>query len=193
MISTTSQTFFDQKYRENADPWNFTTSDYELGRYRTILAALENRRFRYAVEPGCSIGVLTSQLATICDAISAFDLSPTAVETARARCAHFPHVTISCQSFHSCHPRGADLFVLSEIGYYFSVAELTSVLNRCFDEIAPSATVLACHWLGDSSDHVLRGDEVHDVICQAPELKHEFGERHRYFRIDRWRKNGVRR
>jgi hypothetical protein len=193
MISSTSQAFFDQKYREDADPWKFATSGYELGRYGAIVAALGNRRFHYAVEPGCSIGVLTSQLAKICDVITAFDLSPTAAEAARVRCAPFPHVAISCQSFRSCYPRGADLFLLSEIGYYFSDAELTHIMNRCVDELARSATVVACHWLGHSLDHILSGDEVHGIISRTAGLSHELGERHGHFRIDRWRKTGVQR
>jgi hypothetical protein len=191
MISHTSQSFFDQKYREDADPWNFATSNYELGRYRAILDFLGDRRFHHAVEPGCSIGVLTSQLAKICNLISAFDLSPTAGEIARARCAHLPHVTVSCQSLSLCHPRGADLLLLSEIGYYFSDVELANILNRCVDKLAPSATILACHWLGHSTDHLLHGDEVHSIISKTEGLSHEFGERHEHFRIDRWRKLGF--
>lgn len=189
MISTTSQVFFDEKYRADSDPWKFASSDYELGRYQAILAALSSRRFLFAFEPGCSIGVLTSQLAKICDVIFAFDLSPTAAQAARLHCAPFRNVTISCQSLSSCHPRGADLLVLSEIGYYFSATPLAKISNRCVNELAPSATVLACHWLGDSSDHVLHGDEVHDIIGRTMGLTHEWGERHQHFRIDRWRKN----
>jgi len=190
MISTTSQDFFDQKYREDADPWHFATSDYELGRYKAILSALGSRRFHHAVEPGCSIGVLTAKLAELCDAVSAFDLSPKAVETARERCSPFPHVTVTCQSFAACRPRGADLLLLSEVGYYFSGVELASIMSRCVDELAPSAAVVACHWLGHSPDHVLHGDEVHDLISQTATLRHEGGERHEHFRIDRWQKSG---
>lgn len=193
MIASASQAFFEQKYRQDSDPWHFATSDYELGRYHAILAALGSRRFHYAVEPGCSIGVLTSKLGEICDRVSAFDLSPTAVEAARARCAAFPHVSISCRSFTCCHSRGADLFVLSEIGYYFSSAELAKILERCVAELALSAIVVACHWLGHSPDHVLHGDEVHRIICQTEGLIHEFAERHQNFRIDRWRKGEDRR
>ncbi len=190
MISATSQDFFDQKYRDNADPWHFATSDYELGRYRAILSALGSRRFHYAVEPGCSIGVLTAKLAEGCDAVSAFDLSPTAVAEARLRCSLFPQVTVTCQSFGACRPLGADLLLLSEIGYYFSRVELANIMNRCVGELAPSAAVVACHWIGHSPDHVLHGDEVHDIISQTAKLRHEGGERHAHFRIDRWKKAG---
>lgn len=190
MISPTNPDFFDAMYRADADPWRFASSEYELGRYQAILDALGDRRFDYAVEPGCSIGVLTAQLAQICGKVSAFDLSSIAAGKARERCAPFPHVAISCQSLSSFHPYEADLLILSEIGYYFSATELANVVNRCVEELAPSGTVLACHWLGDSADHVLHGDQVHDIIAETAGLTHEFGERHQHFRIDRWRKNG---
>jgi trans-aconitate methyltransferase len=191
MTSSTSVALFEEMYRADADPWKFATSEYELRRYRNILAALGNRRFHHAVEPGCSVGVLTSQLGQICDAVSAFDLSPTAVKEARQRCARFSHVTISCQSFSSFDPRTVDLLVLSEIGYYFSKIELADILSRWSAELAPSATVLACHWLGDSPDHVLHGDAVHGIIGQTPGLRHELGERHEHFRINRWRTSRI--
>ena len=89
----TSREFFDEKYARDPDPWGFTSSPYELTRYATLLRALEGRRFRHAFEPGCSIGVLTDRLATLCTRVDALDISPRAIELARARCALHDNVT----------------------------------------------------------------------------------------------------
>ena len=57
------QSYFDRIYQQNPDPWNFETSPYEAEKYRRTLAALPRKRYMRALEIGCSIGVLTSQLA----------------------------------------------------------------------------------------------------------------------------------
>src|ERR1700733_8020555 len=94
--ATTSAEFFDHIYREAPDPWNFAASDYEQGRYRSILDALGGRRYVRAFEPGCSIGILTAQLASLCDRVEAIDISPTAVTRVRERCKSLRNVNIVC-------------------------------------------------------------------------------------------------
>ena len=88
--STTSRAFFEEKYKGSEDPWRFASSSYELGRYDAIINALSFRRYRRAFEPACSIGVLTEQLAIICDRVDATDISSTAVEQAIHRCQAAP-------------------------------------------------------------------------------------------------------
>ena len=83
-LSPTSAEFFETMYAEREDPWEFASSQYERDRYAAIVRALGNRRYRRAFEPGCSIGILTPQLAAFCDRVEAMDISPTAVARARA-------------------------------------------------------------------------------------------------------------
>ncbi len=71
--------YFEQLYVRDPDPWRFATSGYERDKYAATLAALPNRRFASGFEVGCSIGVLTRQLAERCDALLAADGSPTAL------------------------------------------------------------------------------------------------------------------
>jgi methylase of polypeptide subunit release factors len=126
--NTTSQEFFEAKYRENSDPWAFASNDYEQNRYSVILRALGSRRYRRAFEPGCSIGILTARLASICDHIDAIDISPTAVTRARHYCAHLDNVNIHCGSLPKDVPAGTfDLVILSEIGYYFGGQQLSGL------------------------------------------------------------------
>ena len=189
---TTSASFFEAKYQAEPDPWKFETNPYELGRYRTILAALGDRHYRRAFEPGCSVGVLTEQRAARCDAVEACDLSPTAVETARKRCLALPHVSLSVGPLTAATAGermaagGFDLVVMSEIGYYFPLRELRPLLDELINPLPAGGTFLASHWLGSSGDHILSGDQVHETLMAHPRLQHEHGERHEGFRLDRW-------
>ena len=65
--------YFEAIYQADADPWRFATSDYEREKYAATLAALPLQAYRSGFEVGCSIGVLTSQLARRCDRLLAVD------------------------------------------------------------------------------------------------------------------------
>jgi SAM-dependent methyltransferase len=184
---TTNQEFFEAKYRENNDPWAFASNDYEQNRYSEILHALDSRRYRRAFEPGCSIGVLTARLASICQNVDAIDISPTAVTRARHNCAHLSNVSIHCGSLPKDVPPGTfDLVVLSEIGYYFDRRNLFRVGSNIAGRLELSGVLLAVHWLGHSEDHLIDGDSVHEILNQLDGLTLKFSERHVGFRIDRW-------
>ena len=182
-----SQAAFEAKYRQSADPWQFAASPYEQRRYATTLRALTRARYTHVFEPGCSVGVLTERLAQLCGEVEAFDISASAVEQARGRCGHLANVRLSCQSLPDRLPvEGFDLLVLSEIGYYFSLAEWRRIAWELITPMARGATLLAVHWLGVSPDHCLSGDQVHEVLESFPELHLEHAERHEQFRVDRW-------
>ena len=187
---TSTAGFFEAKYREKKDPWDFELAPYEINRYKTIFAALSHRRYSRAFEPGCSVGVLTERLASICDVVEACDFSQTAVKQAQARCAGLPNVVISCQSLADTPPcDDCDLLVLSEIGYYFSSSEWTAIVNRLVAAMHPGTVLLAAHWLGTSPDHRMSGDAVHTILRSMPALHLEHAERHEGFRLDRWRRS----
>jgi SAM-dependent methyltransferase len=178
---------FERRYRGRWDPWHFRTSAYERGRYEATLRSLPGNRYAFAYEPGCSIGELTALLAPRCEQLLATDVSPTAVERARKRCAVFPHVRIECRDVRdTALAAPPDLIVLSEIGYYFDALELEALAAGLGAALRLGGTLLAVHWLGKSPDHMLHGDEVHDVLLRALPLQHELGERHSGFRVDRW-------
>jgi len=54
-IDTTSQAFFENTYRSDADPWDFASSGYERQRYEIIPRVLKGRHYRHAFEPGWSV------------------------------------------------------------------------------------------------------------------------------------------
>ncbi len=179
--------FFEAKYQWNADPWNFAKSEYELQRYDAIIAALAPRRYARAFEPGCSVGVLTEKLAALCDAVEAVDFSATAVARARERCAYLPHVEIRILSLRERMPlEGFDLVVLSEIGYYFCARDWKALVAELVGSLPSGTTLLAAHWLGESPEHQIPGDEVHAILRAEPLLLLQHAERHEHFRLDRW-------
>jgi hypothetical protein len=192
VLPTNSPEFFEAKYRGGVDPWNFAVDAYEQARYRTILQALAPSHYRHAWEPGCSVGVLTEQLAACCDRVDACDFAPAAVEQARVRCAELPGVRVYCASLTDEAPLATfDLVVLSEIGYYFTAEEWQRQASRIAEGMHPGATLLAAHWLGKSPDHIQGGDAVHEILLAIPRLHQEHAERHEQkdsgFRLDRFR------
>lgn len=184
---TTSQQYFDAKYLANPDPWNFAGSPGENARYDALFHLLEDRRYVRAFEPGCSVGVFTDRLAKLCERVDALDISPTAAEEARRRCAHLPQVHIASGSLPEAIPDGTfDLILLSEVGYYFTKSQLSNLIAELVTRLSPGGLLVGGHWLGHSPDHLLSGDIVHRIIGATPGLTLERSERHETFRLDRW-------
>ena len=189
--STVSQAAFEAKYRACSDPWNFTDSEYERGRYEVTLRSLMRPRYRRAFEPACSIGVLTAALAERCDEVQAVDIAPSAVAAARTRCADFPGVTIGCADVLRQSPAGPfDLIIFSELGYYFEEQQLKRIAESLGARLVAGGELLAVHWLGASRDHLLHGDPVHDILKDvlARSCAWIKGDRHPGFRLDTWRR-----
>jgi SAM-dependent methyltransferase len=185
--ATTNAEFFEAKYRENIDPWAFASSEYEQHRYSMTLRALEHRRYKRAFEPGCSIGILAARLALICDRVDSIDFSQTAIDQARRFCEAFPNVHLNCGSLPADIPSGTfDLIVMSEIGYYFNGHALARIGTQLIERLQPSGVLLGVHWLGYSADHLLDGNQVHDILTNLDGLTLECSEKFPGFRIDRW-------
>jgi SAM-dependent methyltransferase len=189
--SPVSQAAFEAKYRRSIDPWNFTASRYERDRYELTLRSLMRTHYRRAFEPACSIGVLTAALAGRCDEVLAIDIAPSAVAIARQRCASLPQVTVSCADLAAHCPRGSfDLIVFSELGYYFSTTRLTQIARSLSAQLEVGGELIGVHWLGDSEDHLLHGDQVHATLkgALAQSCTWIKGARHPGFRLDTWRR-----
>jgi SAM-dependent methyltransferase len=186
-INTTSQEFFERKYLSDVYPWQFASSEYERNRYSAIIRALNQRQYGRAFEPGCSIGRLTARLADICSCVDAMDISATAVTRARDYCSNLNNVEIRCGSLPKDIPyQEYDLIVFSEIGYYFNESELRLLADKLVAHVGETGVLIACHWLGNSEDHLLSGDKVHDVLAATEGILLEHSRRYDGFRLDRW-------
>lgn len=162
---TIPATYFEQQYQADIDPWKFRTSDYERGKYAATINALSKPFYDRALEVGCSIGVLSGQLAERCGELIAIDASATAIAAAKA--SNLPNVSFEVRSLPDGFPDGRfDLIVLSEVLYYFSRSDLRRVAQSCVEALSPGGEIVLCHWLGET-DYPLSGTEASDMFADA--------------------------
>lgn len=156
--------YFDRLYAQRADPWDFETSPYEAAKYAATLAALPRSRYANALELGCSIGVLTRELAPRCERLLATDVSEVALAHARVRCADLPQVTFARRDLSGQFPKGRfDLILVSEVGYYFSPPDLERLRAQIAAGLASRGHLLLVHYTGETN-YPLSGDTVHDTF-----------------------------
>jgi SAM-dependent methyltransferase len=169
-MTSTNRAYFEDIYRDSADPWDFETSAYEQRKYLLTMDSLPRPRYRRAFEPGCSIGVLTELLAQRCDQLVASDMIPAALDAAKCRLRGASHVALENLVIPHDWPTGRfDLVVLSEIAYYFDQDDLETVLLCIVDSTEAGAHVIGVHWRGET-DYPLSGDQAHEAIDEVADL-----------------------
>ncbi|MBB6626766.1 bifunctional PIG-L family deacetylase/class I SAM-dependent methyltransferase [Nocardioides sp. KIGAM211] len=153
----------DVLHREREDPWGVEERWYEHRKRDLTLAVLPRRRFRRALEVGCSRGALAEALATRASATVAVDRSPMAVHLAQQRLGGDPSVTVAEYDVPTAWPAGEfDLVVLSEVGYFLSPADLDLLIERIAGALTDDGVVLLCHWRHPIHGWVLDGPDVHE-------------------------------
>ena len=181
--------YFDEVYRANEDPWGFESSPYEREKYAATLAALPRASYEAAFEIGCSLGVLTAQLAPRCAHLLAVDVSEAPLIKARQRCANLPQVEFQLLRVPEQYPpRLFDLVLVSEVGYYWSPADLNKAIGLIAASLRPGGQLLLVHWTPPVHDYPLTGDDVHEAfLAQATAsgpLRHLHGQRQENYRLD---------
>ncbi len=181
--------YFEALYRDKGDPWEFETSAYEAGKYRETLAALPEPQFASVLEVGCANGVLTAHLGPRCDALLAVDVSETALEAARRRCADQPHIRIEQRRLPAEAPQETfDLVLLSEVVYYWDSEDIVRLGDWLRGAVRSGGHVLLVHWIGET-DYPKSGDdavaELHAAL--ADRVSVERSDRHEAYRLDLWR------
>lgn len=178
--------YFEQIYARDADPWDYASSDYERAKYAATLNALPGQRFRRGLEVGCSIGVMTGQLAARCDALFAIDVSRAALNRARQSCRDRPNVSFALMRVPSQWPTATfDLMVFSEVLYYLSRADVAHTACHVLNTLEPDGAVILVHWLGDTG--VGRtGDNAASWFAAdlAPALRVTLRMRTAHYRLD---------
>lgn len=192
--NTLPPAYFDHVYQANRDPWSFETSPYERAKYAATLAALPHPHYAQAFEIGCSLGVLTAQLAPRCGHLLAVDVSEAALAQARTRCAALPQVDLRLMRVPEEFPgQRFDLIVLSEVGYYWSPADLARAATHLIAALAPGGQLLLVHWTPPVHDYPLTGDDVHQFFLSktvpACPLRHLTCQRHETYRLDLFEKS----
>jgi SAM-dependent methyltransferase len=182
--------YFEGLYSADPDPWGFETSAYEQAKYDATLAALGIERSGRALEVGCAIGVLTARLAAVCDHLLAVDVSDTALEAARARCAELTNVELKRMSLPAEAPEGLfDLIVLSEVAYYWDDADLARMGDLLRRIVQPGGRVLLVHWTGETDYPQTADAAVEGLAAEAgPDFSVAVADRTGDYRLDLWRR-----
>ena len=186
-VDSRGATEFERQYRQAIDPWQYESSPYERAKYAATLAALPRPRYHAALEIGCSIGVLTAQLAPRCDWLLAIDFAETALARARERLATISTVEFRQMAFPAeCPAEQFDLTILSEVGYYWSWPDLRAAKERIIERLTSGGHLLLVHWTPPIDDAPLNGDEVHEEFLDRSDdrLDHLAGERAETYRLD---------
>jgi cyclopropane fatty-acyl-phospholipid synthase-like methyltransferase len=185
---------FEKKFRNNIDPWDYTTSPFERYKRGVLLRACGCRTYGRGLELACAIGETTRRLARRCLRLMAVDSSATAVAEARRRLRGFQNVTIRQAVLPGETPRGPfDLIVASEIAYYLDSRELSDLLARLKSALAPAGRIVFLN-------HVRQFDDASQLPALAQRrlyldlsatMRVEFHERHGRFEVVTFQKSRV--
>lgn len=164
--------YFDDVYTGNADPFRLSDNWYEERKYSLTLAALPRAHYRRALEPGCSIGILTEKLGGRCASLISTDVVGAALDAARERVTAtelasrvtFVEWSLTDEWDVVAAGESFDLIVLSEVGYYLDEADLRQAATEAVAHLEAGGTLLAVHWRHPVADYPLSGDDVHAVI-----------------------------
>ncbi|MDQ2779836.1 MAG: nodulation S family protein [Pseudomonadota bacterium] len=185
---TLAPDYFEGVYAASEDPWGFESRVYERSKYARTLAALPHAHYARGLEIGCSIGVLTRQLAARCTSLLAVDVNDTALQIARRNGAAAGNVEWLRLQMPQELPEGRfDLIMVSEVAYYWSVADLTRMADWMVQRLNPGGAIVLVHWTDPVADYPLRGDFVHAHFIDralSGQLRRRYGEWHPRYRVD---------
>jgi peptidoglycan/xylan/chitin deacetylase (PgdA/CDA1 family) len=157
-----------QEFREQLfacpDPWSYDDL-YERTKRRHTLELIEGHRFESVLEMGCAEGFFTEELASVTSSLLAIDISRTALERARIRCASHSNVTFDQLDAFEQLPEGHfDLVVCAEILCYtknrFALARLARGIR---ERVQPDGFVLLTHPNGLADRPDQSGMDLHEI------------------------------
>jgi SAM-dependent methyltransferase len=184
--------YFNRVYAAKDDPWDFATSEYEKAKYAQTLEALPREHYANVLEIGCSIGILTAQLAPRCGHLLSVDVSAKALELARERCREFQNVELRRMSVPNEFPGGRfDLVLVSEVGYYFSPPDRARLADRIAEHQSHGSDLLLVHFTPKVEDYPATGDQVHDYFRSRPEWDTIASGREERYRLDVLRRRAA--
>ena len=167
---TIPQSFFDSFFARHDDPWGFESRWYERRKRELLMAVLPRPTYEATLELGCATGVLTERLAERSGRVLALDFAQAAIDAAVDRIGDRDDVEVRRATLPAEWPEGDyDLVVFSEIGYYWSQADLEAGIARMLESLRDGGHLVACHWRRQSGS--VTGDTVHAALRARPELE----------------------
>jgi LmbE family N-acetylglucosaminyl deacetylase len=158
--------YFGGLYDRRSDPWRYETRWYEQRKRALTMASLPRRRYRRALEIGCSTGALTQELAARCDEVVAMDIDARALERVRERGLDTV-TTILADALEGLPAGPFDLLVLSEVGYYWGASGVARIARQTREIATDDAHLLACHWRRPVEQRDGATDVVHGTLRRA--------------------------
>lgn len=154
--------FFDDLWKDG-DYWQLETSAFEQARYARIMQLLEGRTYARTLEIGCGAGAFTRRLAGISDRVVGLDVSPVAIERARARSTDLAGVEFRIANVMDSGPEGDgpwDLIVMNETIYYlgwlYSFFDISWLAQRLLTATGTGGSFLMANTFGDTVGYLLR-------------------------------------
>jgi SAM-dependent methyltransferase len=176
--------YFEKMYAADPDPWRFRTSAYEAAKYAATVAALADRHYGRALEVGCSIGVLSQQVAPLCDDFLGLDIAEAPLVEARVRCQELPQVRFARMEVPGTWPDGGfDLILLSEVLYFLNADGIVATAGHVRRSLLTGGRVLLVNWIGDPKPPQ-PGDLAAEAFLAAAGLEVEQARREERYRLD---------
>ena len=150
LVAPLGRRFWALRYR-NEDPWNYTSSPYELGKYERTLRLLPTAPnasgvHEYVLEVGCSEGVFTSMLARSgkVRSILGVDVATKAIERARLRCQPLSNVELRLGDVRELtleHPVSA-VFCAEVLSHMRSWKNIRAICEKLVSVLVPGGALL---------------------------------------------------
>ena len=179
---------WERSYAGEGDPYGYELGGYDLARYQRMLDMLGDRRFRRALDMGCSVGVLSELLAPRCDELVAVDISGAAVARARERLSGYGHVAVERRTLPAEIPDGPfDLIVCADVAEYWDRGSRLRAIRSIEDRLAPDGVLLASFWRPYTASHVQPGDAAAGILRRRSHLRRVsgwIGPKHRLERYE---------
>ena len=164
---TRARQFFDDLWR-NGDYWDLETSPFEREKYARQLDRIGDRRYRNVLEIGCGTGTFTRALAGLADRVVALDVSPVAIEQARAAGNASGVIDYRVADVMEYKPEAdgpLDLIVMAETIYYlgwlYTFFNLGWTAGLFFDATADNGRLLMTNTHGGLKSYLHRPWLIH--------------------------------
>ncbi|WP_206240094.1 SAM-dependent methyltransferase [Novosphingobium terrae] len=165
-VASERGSYFDALYAGSMDPWRFEDSEYESAKRADTLGFLRAHYSR-ACEVGCSIGVLSEQIAPRCDTFLGVDIAEAAASRARGRLVRLPNADVRVMHVpYDDLDADVDLLVLSEVLYFLSRDEISAMADLARRRVVPGGDVLIVSYDGETQTG-LSGREATDMLLAA--------------------------